>query len=88
MYINDTSWSMEFLIINASSSYNGLISRPALNQFKANMSTYSLTLEVRTATGLFAIWGYRSTGREYFLAANAKAEHGASYHKRRRWGVK
>lgn len=68
--VNGTTWCIEFLVID-----NGLIGRPALNQFKAIISTYSFTLEVRTATGLFAIRNDRNTGRECFIATRAEAEH-------------
>lgn len=66
---------MEFLVVDALSSYTGLICRPALNRLKATISMYSLTLEVRTATRLFIIRGDYIIGREWFVAARAKAEH-------------
>lgn len=66
---------MEFLIVHDLSLYNGLIGRPTLNQFKATTSTYSITLEVRTTTRLFAVRGDHSAGREYFLVALAEEEH-------------
>lgn len=31
VHINSTTWFVEFLIVDAPSSYNGLIGRPALN---------------------------------------------------------
>lgn len=77
VFVNGTTWSMEFLIVDAPSSYNGLIGQPPLNQFKATVSTYALTMEVRTSTGLFATQGDRNTGRECFLAARGEVEQGA-----------
>lgn len=45
-----------------------------LNQLKAIVSTYSITLEVRTNTRLFSIRDDRGEGQECFLAAWAEAE--------------
>lgn len=72
--VNGITCPMEFLIIDAPSSYNGLIGWPGLNQFKAKVSTYSLTLEVRIAIRLFAIRGDHDAGRECFLATRSKME--------------
>lgn len=46
--VHRTTWNVEFLVVDAPSSYNGLLGRPALNQMKATVSVYSLTLEVQT----------------------------------------
>lgn len=53
--IHGTIWEMEFLIVDASSSYNGILGRLAMNKLKATISTYSLRLEIRTPMGLFSI---------------------------------
>lgn len=73
--INSTSWHVEFLVIDAPSSYNGLLGQPALNQLKATVSTFLLTLEMQTSTELFAIRGDQLVGQECFLAAKTKVEH-------------
>lgn len=60
--VHGTKWNVEFLVVEASSSYNGLLFHPALNQMKSTVSTYSFTLEVRTNMGLFTIRGDRVAG--------------------------
>lgn len=68
---------MEYLIIDASSSYNGHIGQTVLNQFKAIVSTHSLNLEVCTATGLFALWSDRNATHKCFVTARTEVEHDA-----------
>lgn len=75
MVIHGNVWEMEFLVVDAPSLYNGILGRPALNELKATVSTYSLTLEVYTLIGLFASYGELLMGWECFIASKAKAEH-------------
>lgn len=69
---------MKFLVVEAPSSYNGLLGHPTLNQMKAAVSTYLLTFEVHTRRGLFAIREHQVAGRECFIAAQAEVEQPAS----------
>lgn len=71
------------LIVDAPSSYNGILGRTALNKLKAIVSTYSLMMGVRIVIRLFSIQWDRYTGRECFIAAKVEVEHSIAEEKMR-----
>lgn len=72
--INNTMWELEFLVMDAPSSYDGIIRRTVLNKLKAVVSMYSSMVEIRIRIGPHTIKGDKHIGRECFIVSQAEAE--------------
>lgn len=57
-------WNLDFLIIDAPSSYNGIMRCPALKKIKASVSTYLATVEIQTSSEIHTIMSNRHIGHE------------------------
>lgn len=62
--INGVIWNLEFLIVDAPSSYNGIMGRSTLNKLKASIWTYSATV-IRSGTRTYFLAGDMHIGREF-----------------------
>lgn len=58
---------IDFIIVDASSSYNGILGWVALNTLRANISTYFATVEVHLDQKWRVVTGDKQVGREFFI---------------------
>ena len=56
-YPQQTTKSVNFLVVDCSSSYNAIIGRPTLNSWKAVISTYHLSVKFPTEHGVGQVQG-------------------------------
>lgn len=63
------------MIVEAPSSYNGIMGRLTLNKLKAYVSIYPATVEIRTENEIYTIIGGRHIGRKCFMASKIETEH-------------
>ena len=73
-YPQQITKSVDFLVVNCSSSYNAIIGRPTLNSWKAVTSTYHLLVKFPTEHGVGQVQGDQLTARECYLAMLAMDE--------------
>ena len=66
---------MNFLVVDCSSSYNAIIGRPTLNNWKAVTSTYHLSVKFPTDYGIGQVQGDQLAARECYLAMLTIDEH-------------
>ena len=59
---------VNFLMVECSSSYNAIIGRPTLNNWKAVTSTYHLSVKFPIEYGIGQVQGDQLTARECYLA--------------------
>ena len=67
-YPQQVTRNVNFLIVDYSLSYNAIIGRPTLNNWKAVTSTYHLSVMFPTEYGVGEVQGDQLTARECYLA--------------------
>ena len=67
-YPQQVTRNVNFLAVDCSSSYNAIIGRPTLNNWKAVTSTYHLSVKFPTEYGVGEVQGDQLTARECYLA--------------------
>ena len=70
-YPQQITKSLNFLVVDYSSSYNAIIGRPTLNSWKAVTSTYHLSVKFPTEYGIGQAQGDQLAARECYLAMMA-----------------
>ena len=65
---------LNFLVVNCPSSYNVIIGRPTLNQWKSAMSTYCLKVKFPTENGVGEVKGDQVLARECYQVVLAVKE--------------
>ena len=73
-YPQQVSKDVNFLVVDCSSSYNAIIGRPILNNWKAVTSTYHLSIKFPTEHGVGQVQGDQLATRECYLAMLAMDE--------------
>ena len=73
-YPQQVTKSVNFLVVDCSSSYNAIIGRPTLNSWKAITSTYHLSIKFPTECGIGQVQGDQLAIRECYLAMMALNE--------------
>ena len=73
-YPQQITKSVNFLVVDCSSSYNAIIGRPTLNSWKAVTSTYHLSVKFPTEHGIGQAQGDQLAVRECYLAMMALDE--------------
>ena len=73
-YPQQVTKSVDFLVVDCSSSYNAIIGRPTLNSWKAVTSTYHLLVKFPTEHGVGQVQGDQLAARECYLAMLAMDE--------------
>ena len=73
-YPQQITKSINFLVMDCSSSYNAIIGRPTLNSWKAVTSTYHLLVKFPTEYGIGQAQGNQLAARECYLAMMALDE--------------
>ena len=70
-YPRQITKSVNFLVVDWSSSYNAIIGKPTLNSWKAVTSTYHLSVQFTTECGIGQAQGDQLATRECYLAMMA-----------------
>ena len=73
-YPQQITKSVDFLVVDCSSSYNAIIGRSTLNSWKAVTSTYHLLVKFPTEHGVGQVQGDQLATRECYLAMLAMDE--------------
>ena len=73
-YLQQIIKSVNFLVVDCSSSYNAIIGRPTLNSWKAVTSTYHLSVKFPTKHGVGQVQRDQLAARECYLAMLAMDE--------------
>ena len=73
-YPQQITKSVNFLVVDCSSSYNVIIGRPTLNSWKTVTSTYHLSVKFPTEYGIGQAQGDQLAARECYLAMMALDE--------------
>ena len=73
-YPRQITKSVNFLVVDCSSSYNAIIGRPTLNSWKAVTSTYHLSVKFLTEYGIRQAQGDQLAARECYLVMMALDE--------------
>ena len=73
-YTKQITKSVNFLVVDCSSSYNAIIGRPTLNSWKAVTSTYHLLVKFPTEYGIGQAQGDQLAAKECYLAMMALDE--------------
>ena len=74
-YSQQVTRNINFLVVDCSSSYNAIIGRPTLNNWKAVTSTYHLSIKFPTEYGVGEVQGDQLATRECYLVMLAMDEH-------------
>ena len=74
-YAQQIAKEVNFLVVDCSSSYNAIIGRPTLNNWKAVTSTYHLSVKFPIKYGVEQVQGDQLAARECYLAMLAMDEH-------------
>lgn len=64
-----TTWAIDFLVVDCPSTYNTILGRPGLNRFKAITSTYHLLMRFPTEKGIGEVRGDQVIARECYMAS-------------------
>ena len=64
-----------FLVVNCSSTYNGILGRPTLNSWKAATSTYHLMIKFLMEYGIGELRGDQVAARECYIAMLEMEDH-------------
>ena len=64
-----------FLMVDCSSTYNGILGRPTLNSWKAATSTYHLMIKFPTEYGIGELQGDQVAARECYIAMLEMEDH-------------
>jgi len=70
-YLKQLTRQLDFLVMDCPSSYNVIIRRPTLNQWKSTMSTYCLKVKFPTKNGVDEVKGDQVLARECYQAVLA-----------------
>ena len=73
-YPQQITKSVDFLVVDCSSSYNAIIGMPTLNSWKAVTSTYHLLVKFPIEDGVGQIQGDQLAARECYLVILAMDE--------------
>ena len=73
-YPQQVTKDVNFLLVDCSSSYNAIIGRPTLNNWKAVTSTYHLSVKFPTEYGVGQVQGDQLVAKECYLAMLAMDE--------------
>ena len=73
-YLQQITKSVNFLVVDCSSSYNAIIGGPTLNSWKAVTSTYHLSVKFHTEYGIGQVQGDQLAARECYLVVMALDE--------------
>ena len=73
-YTQQITKSVNFLVVDCSSSYNAIIGRQTLNSWKAVTSTYHLLVKFLTEYGIGQAQGDQLAAKECYLAMMALDE--------------
>ena len=74
-YPQQIAKEVNFLVIDYLSSYNAIIKRPKLNNWKAVKSIYHLSVKFPTDYGIGQVQGDQLAARECYLVMLAVDEH-------------
>ena len=74
-YPQQIAKEVNFLIVDCSSSYNAIIGRPTLNNWKAMTSTYHLYVKFPIKYGVRLVQGDQLAAKECYLAMLVMNEH-------------
>ena len=73
-YPRQLTRQLDFLVVDCPSSYNVIIERPTLNQWKAATSTYCLKVKFPTENGVGEVIGDQVLARKCYQAVLAAKE--------------
>ena len=65
---------MSFIVLDVHSLYNVFLGRPALEEFKAALAPWCLTLKFSTDKGVGVVHGDQATGRACYVAELREAQ--------------
>ena len=74
-YPQQITKDVTFLVVNCSSTYNGILKRPTLNSWKAATSTYHLMIKFPTEYGIGELRGDQVAARECYIAMLEMEDH-------------
>ena len=74
VYPQQVNKDVNFLVVDCSSSYNAIIGRPTLNNWKVVTSIYHLSVKFPTEHGVGQVQGDQLAARECYLAMLAMDE--------------
>ena len=74
-YPQQITQDVTFLVVDYSSSYNGMLRRPTLNSWKAATSTYHLMIKFPTEYGVGELRGDQVAARECYIAMLEMEDH-------------
>ncbi|KAL5579969.1 hypothetical protein UlMin_012411 [Ulmus minor] len=77
--------SMNFVVVDCSSSYNAIIGRPTMNAIRAVTSTYHLLVKFPTVGGIGVLKGDQQESRDIYEAANRPSKCPSCKHYRGPW---
>ena len=66
---------LTFLVVDCSSTYNGILGRPTLNSWKAATSTYHVMIKFPTEYGIGELRGDQVATRECYIAMLEMEDH-------------
>nr|XP_004297909.2 PREDICTED: uncharacterized protein LOC101304378 [Fragaria vesca subsp. vesca] len=64
--------TVEFIVVDCESSYNGILGRPALWKLKSFVAGHMLMMKVPTPTGVITIWGDQAVARSCYAIDNGR----------------
>ena len=74
-YPQQITKDVTFLVVNCSSTYNGILGRPMLNSWKAATSTYHLMIKFPTEYEIGELRGDQVAAREFYIAMLEMEDH-------------
>ena len=74
-YPQQITKDVTFLVVDCSSTYNGILERPTLNSWKAATSTYHLMIKFHTDYGVRELQGDQVAARECYIAMLKMEDH-------------
>ena len=74
-YPQQITKDVTFLVVDYSSTYNGILERPTLNSWKAATSTYHLMIKFHTDYGVRELQGDQVAARECYIAMLEMEDH-------------
>ena len=74
-YPQQITKDVTFLVVDCSSTYNGILGRPTLNSWKAATSTYHLMIKFPTEYGIGELRGDQVAARECYIAMLEMEDH-------------
>ena len=74
-YLQQITKNVTFLVVDCSSAYNGILSRPTLNSWKAITSTYHLMIKFPTEYRVGEVREDQVAARECYIAILEMDDH-------------